>query len=400
MESLDSNKIYSGNYSWILDAFKIVNKEIKFDTALNKENIKEEIKFYECIIFNSDKEDSVYVQIEDNLFEYFSSDKCELMLKLMKIFENRNSKDRKLDMGPSLNKKFLPDIKSIKSFKNDLSKKQSLITSNSNTREASTELKKTSRRKIISSSVLGLTSLIKGNLFLIYKDNSTRWVFDYEVKKLLFYLRFLPDHKNIKVIRIFPLHFKKMDLKYQSYVDKEDEFTEIKDDNHKKNGSQERSELLFNNLVEKVKNKFYEKYNLLLRTFDVETFELNGIVYLHDVKDMKFEKYETKHIKLITERKLINFREKFQYKNMKINKDAPNHREIKKFFFTMLDVYENTKKHHKLDQYLDIAQRDSLSDNVFRDIKPDCPYTFSELMGKDVSKNEFIKWASTNRWNQ
>lgn len=138
----------------------------------------------------------------------------------------------------------------------------------------------------------------------------------------------------------------------------------------------------------------------MLKFFDIETFELNGIIYLHDVKEMKFEKYDNKHIKLITERKLLNFREKFQYKNIKINKDAPNHKEIKSLFFKMLEVYDDVQKVHKVEQFLNDAIEDNTTNEVFKIIKPECPYTFSEIISDKTSKTEFGRWISKNIWNK
>jgi hypothetical protein len=321
----------------------------------------------------------------------------------MKIYEGKFIKNKISEFSKISKvgtKNLLPSIEGFQSVKNHLSKKKTFFTTISNINDGSTERKKSPPKKKYSTNVSGLNSAVKGNLFLIYKDNSNKWVYDYEIKKLLFYFKFLPDHKNIRMIRIFPLHFTKLELRYQSYVDKEDEFAEIKEEGHKKNHSQMRNDLMFLRLVETIKNKFYERYNLVLRTLDIEIFELEGVSYLHEVKHMKFEKYENKHIKLITERKLLNFRDKFQYKNLKIQKEAPNHREVKKFFHTMLDVYENTKKHCKLNQYLHIAPRDPVSDEVFKDIKPNCPYTFSDLMNDSISKKEFKKWVSTKNWNE
>jgi hypothetical protein len=69
MEKIENKNIFLGNLSWILEAFKTVNKDINFDTAMkNDHNYSSEIKFYECLIFNNDREDSVYVQIEVFLF--------------------------------------------------------------------------------------------------------------------------------------------------------------------------------------------------------------------------------------------------------------------------------------------------------------------------------------------
>lgn len=62
------NKMYNGNLFWVLEALKIVNKEINFDLPLNlnKSSTEEAIVFYDTIVFNEDKEDSLFVQINVN----------------------------------------------------------------------------------------------------------------------------------------------------------------------------------------------------------------------------------------------------------------------------------------------------------------------------------------------
>ena len=66
---MNNNKIYSGDYFWILEAFKIVNKEINFDAALKYDlQAKDEIMFYESIVFHDEKEDSLYLQIDVNKY--------------------------------------------------------------------------------------------------------------------------------------------------------------------------------------------------------------------------------------------------------------------------------------------------------------------------------------------
>jgi len=54
----------NGNLYWIFEALKVVNKEINFDLpTLLKSNKKEEIMFYECLVFNKLKEDSLFLHI-------------------------------------------------------------------------------------------------------------------------------------------------------------------------------------------------------------------------------------------------------------------------------------------------------------------------------------------------
>lgn len=58
------------------------------------------------------------------------------------------------------------------------------------------------------SSFHSLNAMIYGNIFLVYKNRSSRWEYNYELKKLLFYLKLLPNYKNLKILRIFPPHVK------------------------------------------------------------------------------------------------------------------------------------------------------------------------------------------------
>ncbi len=64
MESTYShNKTYNGNLFWIFETLKTVNKEINFDKPV-KNSDYEEIMIYECIVFNEDREDSLFLQVE------------------------------------------------------------------------------------------------------------------------------------------------------------------------------------------------------------------------------------------------------------------------------------------------------------------------------------------------
>ena len=52
------NKIYNGNFLWMLEALKVINFELNYDKP--KLNIGvDEILFYECIVFNENREDSL-----------------------------------------------------------------------------------------------------------------------------------------------------------------------------------------------------------------------------------------------------------------------------------------------------------------------------------------------------
>ena len=92
-----NTKMFNGNIFWIFEALKIVNKEFDFDKPYEdrSEFYMNDILLYECIILNDDKEDSVFVQQNGVLYEFFSNDKCELVLKLIKYFENKHCKENK-----------------------------------------------------------------------------------------------------------------------------------------------------------------------------------------------------------------------------------------------------------------------------------------------------------------
>jgi hypothetical protein len=427
----NANKIYNGNLDWVLEALKTVNKEVNFDFNFKDVSSKtNEILLYDSLVFSNDKEDSLFFQIEDNLYEYFSNDKSELILKLIKLFEKKNPDREQMEMKfrlSMLNSKQIIDSKSpgstsrrsiISNEKEYYNNNETVDTPESKNRtqlnsmksvlnpsaskfltKKSTQVNKSMRN---SSSLKNLNSDIVANLYLVYKDNSVKWIYNYEIKKLLFYLKFLPDFRKLKIIRLFPSYIKSFKIKSQTYIDKEDEFSETKEqENYKKYRAITKTpeEEMFDNLVAKLKHIFYEKYSLLLRKLDIDTFTMNNNCYLLDVKEIVFEKFDNKHIKLISERLLQNFQEKYKYKNMKMNREAPNHKEIKSLFFSMLDVYDKTKKAQNLDKYLHTTSKDPTTNNIFKVLKPDAPYTFSELLENNVSKKEFAKYASNKLWN-
>ena len=188
-----ANNIYYGDIYWLLEAFKKVNKDFNFDSNLTPHPNYDEIMFYECIVIQEQQEDSLYVQVENNLYEYFSNDKCDLIFKLMKLYENRFLK--KNLHQKNVNRSNVSSVSSI------------LPTISIFESKYKTTGIKTNKKNFLNSSKLN-NNIIFGNLLLVYNDNSTKWLYDYELKKLLFYLKFLPNFKNLKVIRIFPLHIK------------------------------------------------------------------------------------------------------------------------------------------------------------------------------------------------
>lgn len=165
---------------------------------------------------------------------------------------------------------------------------------------------------------------------------------------------------------------------------------------HLKSNSTE--DIIFDEFVNKVKTVFYDKYALNLRRLDIELFELDGIFYVYDVKELVFEKYDSNFIKLRCERLLNNFQEKHKYKNLSINRKAANIKEIGKFLFTMNDIYEDAKARLNLNQYIEKEKKDDTSDNVFRQLRPNCPYSFTQLLNEKIDKKTFAKHASVSLW--
>jgi hypothetical protein len=93
MENSNKNSIH-GNLYWVFETLKKVNNDFNFDLPI-KVTQNNEIVLYECIVFHPDKEDSLFVQYDDKLYEYFSNDKCNIILKLIKIFKHKFCKTKK-----------------------------------------------------------------------------------------------------------------------------------------------------------------------------------------------------------------------------------------------------------------------------------------------------------------
>ena len=151
------------------------------------------------------------------MYEYFSNDKCELILKLIKLYEKKYK-----NINPSKSDLFATELRPklsslqptfplplIKSTTNKAKQKKILIVENDliqKTTSSNSNVKRPLQR--MASSIATLDAVIYANLYLQYKDNTVKWIYYYEIKKLLFYLKFLPKYKNLKIIRLFPLYLK------------------------------------------------------------------------------------------------------------------------------------------------------------------------------------------------
>lgn len=148
----------------------------------------------------------------------------------------------------------------------------------------------------------------------------------------------------------------------------------------------------FENFVSRLKVIFYDNYSLVLRKLDVETIELDNITYLIDVKEIFFEKFDNKHVKLKAERMLQNYQEKHKYSKLKLTKDVPNIKETKILFNSMNQVYEDMKSFHNLDKYLKLPPKNMDSDNAFKILRPNCPFTLTQLLDEKKDKEVFYKF--------
>lgn len=184
-----------------------------------------------------------------------------------------------------------------------------------------------------------------------------------------------------------------MKTRYYTYIDKEGQFSDAKDFMGKlvKNLKTE-DEQKFESFVNKIKTVFYDKYSLVLRKLDMETFELNNIIYILEVKEIFFEKFDNKHVKLKSERMLQNYQDKHKYSRLKLSKEILNLKETKNLFGSMIKKYEDMKAFHNLDKFLKLPPKNLDSDNAFKILRPNCPYTLSQLLDEKRDKNTFYKF--------
>jgi len=190
-------------------------------------------------------------------------------------------------------------------------------------------------------------------------------------------------------------------MKILSYLNKEGQFTDSKDQAKKgKIIEKKHEEIIFDNLVEKIKNSFSDKYGLMLQRFDIEVTEINGQTYLLDVKELCFEKFNDNNFKLKSERTYNVFQETYKHKNLEIKKEAINIKEINSLYNCMKDEYNKLVKKSGIEEYLIVPKRDETSDEVFKMLNPNCPYQFSELLSDQVSKKIFTRYCSSNLWKE
>jgi hypothetical protein len=85
------NPIFEGNIYWIYEAFKVNRQDFDFDKPYTDkiQYTKDKFSIYECLMFNDDRENSLFVMQDGILYEYFSASRSELILKLIQYYENR-----------------------------------------------------------------------------------------------------------------------------------------------------------------------------------------------------------------------------------------------------------------------------------------------------------------------
>lgn len=372
------NLLYSGNTFWIYEAFKTVNQEFDFDKPYTDKPqiINNQLLIYECLMFNDDREDSLFIMQDGVLYEYFSENKSELLYKLIQYYENR----LKHNLNPSLVEGSHPK-KKTNQFTNVLNKR---FFQNEKVPDPESKFKST----------------VKGNLFLVFKDKTTKWVYEYELKKLLFYLKFLPKSKDIKLLYIFPLSVQQFDIKIFNYVDKDDQFVETKEAQLQKVYEESKTDdLILKNFVKKIKTIFYDKYLLNVKKMDVHTFFLDNRYYLLDIKNFIFEKFENRHVKLDSEGLYYRYVEKYK-ESAKMVKNPKKLKDVKLFYDAMTGKYNELFHTVVSDDYLNHPQKDPSSDIVYKILKPESPYKLSQLMKPKVGLKTFVEYATNNLWNE
>ena len=234
----------------------------------------------------------------------------------------------------------------------------------------------------------------------MFKDKTTKWVYEYELKKLLFYLKFLPKSKNIKLLYIFPLSVQQFDIKIFNYVDKDDQFVETKEAQLQKVYEESKTDdLILKNFVKKIKTIFYDKYLLNVKKMDVHTFFLDNRYYLLDIKNFIFEKFENRHVKLDSEGLYYRYVEKYK-ESAKMVKNPKKLKDVKLFYDAMMGKYNDLFHTVVSDDYLNHPQKDPSSDIVYKILKPESPYKLSQLMKPKVDLKTFVEYATNNLWNE
>ena len=244
----------------------------------------------------------------------------------------------------------------------------------------------------------------------MYKDKSSiylfilgAWIPNFEVKKIPFYWKFFPNYENIRLIQLYPYTMEvmiilkqKIDSIIVSYDNKDEEFDE-KNNNYKKlkmRGRKPEYEI-YESYIKEIKELFLNKYDLYLKSVKLELVKINHDLYLIDVEEIIFDKYNNKDPKMKFENVITSFKEKHIDKNLRRTKETANVEEIKELIETMRSVFED-KIINKcgVQKYLKPPDKDSKSDDAFKVLKEDCPYQFSELLSDKVDKKTFLKYCS------
>ena len=376
------NPEFEGNIYWLYECLKVEAPDFPFDKPYTDKKffIENEYFIYECLIFNEDREDSLFVMQNGVLYEFFSTDKSELLLKLIQYYTNR-LKHNYSYKNSNLN---LYDKKENESLEN--SKKYSI-----NKRfkfDENLDPEKAFKQQI------------RGNIYIEYRDGiKPRWEKGYEIKKLLFYMKFLPHSSKIKIIRIFPMEFEDIFPYEVSWVDQGDQFVEGREAQIQKVLEEKGDNPKLSSLVKRLKNLFYDKYLLNLKEMKLILFDFDERSYILDVENFKFEKYENKHVKLNSEGMFYKYTEK--YKGLtKLEKNPQKNADIKKFYDTMINKYNDLFKSIVDDSYLKKPTKDPSSDEVYRLLKPNSPYKLSTLMEPKIGIKTFVKYATYNLWNK
>jgi hypothetical protein len=376
------NPEFEGNIYWLYECLKEENPDFPFDKPYTDKKyfIENEYFIYECLMFNEEREDSLFVMQNGILYEFFSTDKSELLLKLIQYYTNR-LKNNYSKKSSELNLYIKDDDESIKNENKYSIKKRFKFNKD-------TDPEKNFKQQI------------KGNIYIEYRDGiKPRWEKGYEIKKLLFYMKFLPHASKIRIIRIFPMEFDNIVPYEVSWIDQGDEFVEGREAQLQKALEGEGENHKLSNLVKTLKNLFYDKYLLNLKEMKLILFDFDGRSYILDVENFKFEKYENRHVKLYSEGMFYKYTEK--YKGLtKLEKDPQKNAEIKKFYDTMINKYNDLFKSVVDDSYLKKPEKDPASDIVYKHLKPNSPYKLSTLMEPKIGIRTFVKYATYNLWNK
>jgi hypothetical protein len=159
-------------------------------------------------------------------------------------------------------------------------------------------------------------------------------------------------------------------------------------------------EVNFDNFVEKVKDIFVNRFNLFLKKLNIETFDLDGKTYLLDVKEISFDKIDGKSNMLRTDRFITKVLDDNKYKNIKLTKDNPKIGGMANVYYSMSAIYRKVQDHYGVDKYLIPYQRDPTTDNIFKELRPDCPHSFYDMLNDNVTKAEFMKYCSTKLYDK